>query len=84
LGLIFLKNISDILVKLYGKLKDDKLSDTKDKNEYLAENVFYVTLSALWNYLLQQKSKLSTNGKGIDNTINVIDKDNPALLRSTT
>ena len=46
LGLIFLKYISDSFEDLYNTLKADKLSDEEDKDEYLAENVFYVPHSA--------------------------------------
>jgi type I restriction enzyme M protein len=42
LGLIFLKYISDSFEDLHTKLKEDNLSDSEDKDEYLAENVFYV------------------------------------------
>jgi type I restriction enzyme M protein len=42
LGLIFLKYISDSFKELHFKLKEDKLSDAEDKDEYLAENVFFV------------------------------------------
>ena len=49
LGLIILKYISDSFEDLYNKLKEDNLSDAEDKDEYLAENVFYVPPSARWN-----------------------------------
>ncbi|MFW5872081.1 MAG: type I restriction-modification system subunit M N-terminal domain-containing protein, partial [bacterium] len=42
LGLIFLKYISDSFEELYQKLKSDNLSDPEDKDEYGAENVFFV------------------------------------------
>ena len=42
LGLIFLKYISDSFDELYERLSKDKLSNPEDKDEYLAENVFYV------------------------------------------
>jgi type I restriction enzyme M protein len=64
LGLIFLKYISDSFEELYNKLKEDKLSNPEDKDEYLAENVFYVPPSARWNYLQHQRAKLPSIGKG--------------------
>lgn len=79
LGLIFLKYISDSFEDLYNKLKEDKLSDPEDKDEYLAENVFYVPPSARWNYLQHQRAKLSSIGKDIDDAMDAIEKDNPTL-----
>lgn len=79
LGLIFLKYISDSFEQLYDKLKADKLSDPEDKDEYLAENVFYVPPSARWNYLQHQRAKLPTVGKDIDDAMDAIEKDNPSL-----
>ena len=46
LGLIFLKYISDAFEELYEKLKEGKGeyegADPEDKDEYKAENVFFV------------------------------------------
>jgi len=79
LGLIFLKYISDSFEDLYDKLKEDEHSDAEDKDEYLAENVFYVPPSARWNYLQHQRAKLPTIGKDIDDAMDAIEKDNPTL-----
>jgi type I restriction enzyme M protein len=79
LGLIFLKYISDAFDELYQKLQADKHSDAEDKDEYLAENVFYVPPSARWNFLQHQRAKLPTIGKDIDDAMDVIEKDNPSL-----
>jgi type I restriction enzyme M protein len=79
LGLIFLKYISDSFVQLFDKLSEDKLSDPEDKDEYLAENVFYVPPSARWNFLQHQRAKLPTIGKDIDDAMDAIEKDNPSL-----
>lgn len=79
LGLIFLKYISDAFDELYQKLKSDKHSDAEDKDEYLAENVFYVPPSARWNFLQHQRAKLPTIGKDIDDAMDAIEKDNPSL-----
>ena len=75
LGLIFLKYISDSFEDLYNKLKEDNLSDAEDKDEYLAENVFYVPPSARWNYLQHQRAKLPSIGKDIDDAMDAIEKD---------
>ena len=50
LGLIFLKYISDSFEQHFTKLKKDKFSDPEDKDEYAAENVFFVPQDARWGY----------------------------------
>ena len=82
LGLIFLKYISDAFEELYQKLTDQKIegADPEDKNEYTAENVFYVPPSARWKWL-QGRAKLPTIGKDIDDAMEAIEKDNPKSLR---
>ena len=79
LGLIFLKYISDSFEDLYNTLKADKHSDEEDKDEYLAENVFYVPPSARWGYIQHQRAKLPSIGKDIDDAMDAIEKDNPSL-----
>lgn len=79
LGLIFLKYISDAFDELYLKLKGDPLSDAEDKDEYLAENVFYVPPTARWQYLQYQRAKLPSIGKDIDDAMEAIEKENPNL-----
>ncbi|MCS6978627.1 MAG: type I restriction-modification system subunit M, partial [Flavobacteriales bacterium] len=82
LGLIFLKYISDAFEELYHKLKEGKDeyegADPEDKNEYIAEKVFYVPPSARWTWL-QGRTKLPTIGKDIDDVMDAIEKDNPSL-----
>ncbi len=79
LGLIFLKYISDRFEELYSKLKADPLADAEDKDEYLAENVFYVPPSARWTYLQHQRAKLPSIGKDLDDAMDAIEMDNPSL-----
>ena len=82
LGLIFLKYISDAFEELYNKLKEGKGeyegAAPEDKNEYVAEKVFYVPPSARWTWL-QGRAKLPTIGKDIDDAMDAIEKDNPSL-----
>ncbi len=82
LGLIFLKYISDAFEELHDKLKAGKGeyegADPEDKNEYLAEKVFYVPPAARWSYL-QERAKLPSVGKDIDDAMDAIEKDNPSL-----
>ncbi|MBT4124191.1 MAG: SAM-dependent DNA methyltransferase [Candidatus Pacebacteria bacterium] len=82
LGLIFLKYISDSFEELYIKLKKGKKeyegADPEDKDEYKAENVFWVPQNARWSYL-HSRSKLPTIGQDLDNALEIIEKENPNL-----
>ena len=79
LVLIFLKYISESFDELYDRLSADKLSNPEDKDEYLAENVFYVPKLARWKYLQYEKAKQPTIGKDIDDAMDAIEKENPSL-----
>lgn len=82
LGLIFLKYISDAFEELFTKLKKGEGefagADPEDKDEYKAENVFFVPKDARWNFL-QSKAKQPTIGKTVDEAMDAIEKENPSL-----
>ena len=80
LGLIFLKYISDAFEELYAKLKAEEAqgADPEDKDEYKAENVFFVPQDARWQMLLS-KAKQPDIGKFVDNAMDAIEKENPSL-----
>ena len=82
LGLIFLKYISDAFEELYNAFKEGKGdyegADPEDKNEYIAEKVFFVPVIARWHYL-QGRAKLPTIGKDIDDAMDAIEKKKPSL-----
>jgi type I restriction enzyme M protein len=80
LGLIFLKYISDAFKELYEKLKADEANgaDPEDKDEYKAENVFFVPQDARWNYL-QSKAKQLEIGKFVDDAMDAIENENASL-----
>ena len=81
LGLIFLKYISDAFEEEYQKLvalQKSEGADPEDKNEYIAEKVFYVPPSARWNWI-QGRATQPTIGKDIDDAMDAIEKDNPSL-----
>ena len=82
LGLIFLKYISDSFEELYAKLQAGEGeyagADPEDRDEYRAENVFFVPPSARWSYL-QGRAKLPEIGKDIDNAMDAIERDNASL-----
>ena len=82
LGLIFLKYISDSFEEHYAKLKtglgDYTGSDPEDKDEYTAENIFFVPQNARWS-LLQSNARLPEIGKTVDIAMDTIEIDNPSL-----
>lgn len=82
LGLIFLKYISDSFEELYAKLQAGEGeyagADPEDRDEYRAENVFFVPPSARWSYL-QGRAKLPEIGKDIDSAMDAIEQDNSSL-----
>jgi type I restriction enzyme M protein len=80
LGLIFLKYISDAFEGLHARLKSGRgdYADPEDRDEYRAENVFFVPEIARWSYL-QGKAKLPTIGKSVDAAMEAIEKENAML-----
>jgi type I restriction enzyme M protein len=78
LGLIFLKYISDAFENKYQQLVKDDPKSAEDKDEYLAENVFWVPKEARWSNL-QNNAKQPTIGTLIDDAMRVIEKDNESL-----
>jgi len=82
LGLIFLKYISDAFEEMYEKLKEGKGeydgADPEDRDEYKAENVFFVPPQSRWSYLLS-RAKLPEIGKDVDDAMDKIEKENPSL-----
>ncbi|MFW5719977.1 MAG: type I restriction-modification system subunit M [Candidatus Dojkabacteria bacterium] len=82
LGIIFLKYISDSFEELHQKLVQGEGefagADPEDKDEYMAENVFYVPPAARWSYLYG-RAKQTTIGKDIDDAMDLIEKENPSL-----
>src|SRR3990172_2518699 len=78
LGLIFLKYISDAFKEHYDKLKSDPHANPEDRDEYTAENIFWVPQDARWEKL-QAEAKQTTIGKTIDDAMVVIEKENPVL-----
>lgn len=77
LGLIFLKYISDSFSELYNQLIEDGY-DAEDRDEYLAENVFYVPKEARWDYLLAN-AKTPEIGIFLDTAMDTIESENSQL-----
>ncbi len=82
LGLIFLKYISDAFDDLYTNLKTGSGeytgADAEDKDEYKAENVFFVPPSARWKFL-RSHAKKPTIGKTVDEAMDAIERENTSL-----
>jgi type I restriction-modification system DNA methylase subunit len=64
LGLIFLKYISDAFEERRQVLLKDKYADPEERDEYTAENVFWVPKQARWDFL-QKNAKQVNIGKVI-------------------
>jgi type I restriction enzyme M protein len=93
LGLIFLKYISDSFENRREELKTEinepssfiyttepaeKDAILEDRDEYLAENVYWVVPAARWSFL-QANAKQPEIGKLIDEAMVAIEKENPRL-----
>ncbi len=78
LGLIFLKYISDAFEARHKSLLAEDPQAAEDKDEYLADNVFWVPKDARWSHL-QANAKLPTIGTLIDDAMRAIEKDNESL-----
>ena len=82
LGLIFLRYISDAFEHLYQQLQEGKGeyagADPEDKDEYRAENVFFVPALARWNYL-KDNARHPEIGKMVDAAMDAIESENPPL-----
>jgi len=82
LGLIFLRYISEAFESLYARLKtgsgEYEGADPEDRDEYRAENVFFVPPTARWSYL-QARARQSEIGKDIDDAMDAIEAENSSL-----
>ena len=78
LGLIFLKYISDAFESKHKALLAEDRRAAEDKDEYLADNVFWVPKNARWSHL-QAHAKQPTIGTLIDDAMRAIEKDNDSL-----
>ena len=93
LGLIFLKYISDAFEEKYNLLLIEsanphselyiadetlRLQITGDRDEYLAENIFYVPEKARWTYL-QARAKQPDIGTLVDDAMIAIERENQRL-----
>ena len=79
LGLIFLKYISDAFEERHAAVLAEFGGDAaEDRDEYTAENIFWVPPEARWTHLKAQ-ARQSTIGLTVDQAMTAIERDNPAL-----
>ena len=80
LGLLFLKYVSDSFEEHHAKLtrEMDQGANPEDKDEYQADNVFWVPKEARWS-VLQSNAKRPEIGKVIDDAMVAIERDNKSL-----
>jgi type I restriction enzyme M protein len=78
LGLIFLKHISDSFEAKRAVLLADYADGAEDRDEYAADNIFWVPPTARWSHL-QANAKQPAIGKLIDEAMIAIEKDNDSL-----
>ena len=78
LGLIFLKYISDKFEARYEELINEGEGFEEDKDEYTAENIFYVPTEARWS-VIAAVAHTPEIGTTIDNAMRAIEKENRRL-----
>jgi len=80
LGLIFLKYISDAFEEQHAKLDADRAkgADPEDRDEYIAQKIFWVPREARWSNL-KANAKQPAIGKVVDDAMLAIERDNPSL-----
>ena len=78
LGLIFLKYVSDSFTEKYEELKAAGYGDEEDRDEYLADNIFWVPKEARWETIRAHANNPDI-GKVIDAAMETIEKENDSL-----
>lgn len=78
LGLIFLKYISDSFEEKYKELVEEGAGFEEEKDEYLADNIFYVPEKARWGYIAKHANKPEI-GQVIDTAMVEIERENNRL-----
>ena len=79
LGLIFLKYISDAFEERHAAvLAEWGAEAAEDRDEYLAENIFWVSPDARWSRLKTQ-ARQPVIGQVVDGAMAAIERDNPTL-----
>ena len=75
LGLIFLKYISDKFETKYQELVNNGEGFEEDRDEYMADNIFFVPQEARWS-VVAKAAHTPEIGTIIDNAMRLIEKEN--------
>ena len=79
LGLVFLKYISDAFEERHAAMLAEWGEDAaEDRDEYIAESIFWVPPEARWLHL-KAEARQPTIGVTVDRAMAAIERDNPAL-----
>ena len=78
LGLIFLKYISDRFDQKFQELQGDDYADPEDKDEYPADNNFFVPQEARWSKISAAAHRPEI-GEVIDGALSAIERENQRL-----
>ena len=78
LGLLFLRHISERFEARYLRLSTEEGANPEDRDEYVADNIFWVPTEARWS-LLSRNSKDPKIGVLIDRAMQAIERENKAL-----
>lgn len=78
LGLIFLKYISDKFETKFNALVEEGAGFEEDRDEYEAENIFWVPKEARWTFI-KDNAKDPKIGQYIDDAMILIEKENTSL-----
>ena len=78
LGLVFLRYLSAAFNRKHDELLGTPHADAEDREEYQAENVFWVPEEARWS-TLQAHARAADIGKRLDDAMRAIEKDNESL-----
>lgn len=78
LGLMFMKYISDKFESKYNELLEEGDGFEEDRDEYEAENIFWVPKEARWDFI-RDNAKDTKIGQFIDDAMIAIEKENPSL-----
>ena len=78
LGLIFLKYISDKFETKYNELLEEGEGFEEELDEYMSENIFWVSKESRWKYIMDNAKKNEV-GQIIDDAMIAIEKENESL-----
>lgn len=78
LGLIFLKYVSDAFTERYDELKAEGYGDEEDRDEYIAQNIFWVPKEARWENIKAHATNADV-GEIVDKAMEAIERENDSL-----